>query len=83
MFSMGSCSKRNHAHGRSKRVRICLACKMRSGERNRRLGRVNSYHPDRELYLTSGLNTHWHPIKLLYCAIDPDVAFSYHYLSPA
>ena len=57
--------------------------KWDQGERNRRLGRSNSHHPDRESCLTSGLPTRWRTCKLPHCAIDPDVAFWYDYLSPA
>ena len=35
------------------------------------------------IILMSRLPTCWHTCKLPHCAIDPDVAFWYHYLSPA
>ena len=57
--------------------------KWDQGERNGWLGRSNSHPPDCELYLKSRLPTHWRTCKLPHCAIDPDVAFWYDYLSPA
>ena len=33
-------SERNHAHGSSKRARICLACKMRSGREKWAIGEI-------------------------------------------
>ena len=68
-----SSSERNHACSSSKHVRICLACKMRSG-------RSNSHPPDCESCLMSRLPTCWRVCKLPHCAIDPGVAFWYHYL---
>ena len=52
-------------------------------ERGRRLGRSNSHPPDHESYLTSELPTRWRACKLRHCAINPNVAFWYDYLSPA
>ena len=83
MAELGLCGERNHACSCSKCARICLVCKMRSGERNGRLGRPNKHPPDHESCLMSGLPTHWHSYKLPNCAIDLDVAFWYHHLSPA
>ena len=41
-------------------------------------------HPsNRESSLTSGLPTCWRTCKLPHCAMDPNVAFWYDYLSPA
>ena len=75
---------REITHATAQNMHECLACKTRSGgERNGRLGRSNSHPPDRELCLASGLPMHWRACKLPHCVIDPDVAFWYHYLSPA
>ena len=57
--------------------------KWDQGERNRWLGRSNSHPPDHELCLMSGWPTRWRACKLPHCAIDPDVAFWYDYLSLA
>ena len=57
--------------------------KWDQGERNGWLGRSNSHPPDRESRLTSGLPARWRASKFPHCAIDPDVAFWYDYLSPA
>ena len=54
--------------------------KWDQGKRNKRLGRLNSHPSNRESCLTSGLPKR---CKLPHCAIDLDVAFWYHYLSPA
>ena len=77
------CSKRNHGCSSSKHPRICLACKMKSEERNWRFRRSNSHPSNHESCLTSELPTHWCTCKLLHCAIDPVVAFWCDYLSPA
>ena len=57
--------------------------KWDEGVRNGWLGRSNSHPPIRESCLTSGLPTRLRACKLPHCAIDPDMAFWYNYLSPA
>ena len=52
-------------------------------ERKGWLERSNSHPPDRESCLTSGLPMRWRACKLPHSAIDTDVVFWYHYLSPA
>ena len=56
---------------------------MRSGGEKWAIGEIKLTSSWSWIILTSGLSTCWRTCKLPHCAIDSDVAFWYHYFSPA
>ena len=78
-FMLLLCGKRNLSH--SKCAQICLSCKVRLG--GGETGDWGDQTPILPIVNRVGLPMHWWACKLPHCVIDPDVAFWYHYLSPA